>query len=253
MRSIRHSLSRTLVAALAFAGLAACSRTAAPPTSAELKRLAALDSARYVGKEQCLNQFRWPVTTTVQADGTPTWYVYHNELSALVAAGLAERSVRQERVTVDAGQTVTEPRLYFELTRKGAPLAQVHQDVDTDGERTTLLCFGKLAWDGNVKPESIRVEKDSVAGLIFHSSEYDEYPAYRVPDGDTIASRLSYTVQFSPSAYTEAHRAEWAAFVDNAYHIRKVYVDVVKVPAGAKSSNAGKGWVVAGSYPSKGE
>ena len=243
MKQKVRSLSHSMIAVLAIASLSACSRTAEPPSKEDLKRLAAEDSRQYVGKDQCISQLQWPVTTTVKADGTPTWYVYHDALNGLVAAGLAKRSVQHEKVEVAPGQVVEEPRLFFELTPKAAPLAQIENDVDTDGKPATVLCFGKLEWDGNVRPEPVSVEKDTLAGFIFHGSEYEEYPAYRQPDNDVIVSRFSYTLHFSPTAYAKAHEAELSGFID-AFRIRKVYVDVVNAPKSAKTWNAGKGWVI---------
>ncbi|MGF6440194.1 hypothetical protein [Paraburkholderia youngii] len=241
-----HSLSRTAIAALVLAGLAACSREGEPPSTDALKHLAAQDSTHYVGKDQCLTEFRWPVTTTVEADGSPTWYVNHDELDALVAAKLAARSIQHVKVDVGAGQSVNQPRLVYELTPKAAPLAQT---LDMGGHSITLLCFGKLAWDGNVRPEPVRVEKDSVAGFIFHSSEYDEYAAYRPRGTDVVVSRMSYTLQFAPSPFTKEHEGEWRGFIDHAFRVRKIDVDLSNTPAGAKSPDAGKGWVVDRSHP----
>lgn len=253
MRTKRHVFLWSAIAVLAIAGLTACSRVAEPPSKEDLNRLAAEDSTKYVGKDQCLSQFQWPVMTTVEADGTPTWYVFHDELNSLVAAGLVNRSVRQERVEVDNGQAVSQPRLLFELTPKATPLVQTHDDVDADGKKATLLCFGKLAWDGNASLEPVRVSKDSVEGFIFHSSEYDEYPAYREPENDEVVSRLSYTLHVSLSDYSKAHETELANFIDDAFRTRKVYVDVVKIPKGMTVPNAGKGWVVDQSTPGKGD
>lgn len=245
------SVSRSAIAVLALAGLAACSRTAEPPSKEDLKRLAAEDSRQYVGNDVCLYEFQWPVMTTIEADHTPTWYAYHDALNGLVAAGLAKRSIQHEKVEVAAGQTLVQPRLLYELTPKAAPLAQIKNDTNTNGKPATVLCFGKLEWDGNFSAEPVYVDKDSLAGLIFHSNEYDVYPAYREPDDDVVVSRLSYSLHFSPSAYAKTHEAELSTFIDNSFRIRKVYVDLENFPKSAKTWKAGKGWIIDQSNPGR--
>ena len=95
------------------------------------------------------------------------------------------------------------------------------------------------------------MSKDSVEGFIFHSSEYDEYPAYREPENDEVVSRFSYTLHVSLNDYSKAHETELANFIDDAFRTRKVYVDVIKIPKGMTAPNAGKGWVVDQSTPGK--
>ncbi|MBN3761244.1 hypothetical protein [Burkholderia sp. Ac-20365] len=170
-----------------------------PPTHADLVRLATADAKRYTQDEQCLSRFAWPVETTTERDGTPSWYYDHDLLEAITAVGLARRSVRDIKETVD-GAAVVHSHFVYALAERAAPLVRIKTQEHYDGtvSRDRVLCLGRLTYEGNVTPAMIYVQRDTLAGFIFHGSESEEHAAYRENDG-TAESRFEYSLAATPT------------------------------------------------------
>lgn len=254
----RPALPALLLAAALSVTLGACTNSEpAPPSTADLNRLAIEDAHKYSDAEQCLSDFQWPQSTTTEADGRPDWYYRHDLLESLSSIGFVKRTLQFDH-DAQGRPLADHPRYVYELTVRAAPLVRLRSEAqpDSPSPQRKVLCFGRLSYAGGVEPRMIVIPHDTFMGLLFHSSESDTYDAYRYEDG-TVRSRFAYSLQTVPSR--SDFPAEMAKLggkepadkeIKDAYDT--VYGDVFRVAAvDVLVSDHGRGWAIEESEPAR--
>ena len=178
--------------AVAISGCAREEDEPAPPTSAELSQLAAQDAKQYVGKQQCVKAFDWPVALPAKP-ATGEYWDPRGTLDALVTVGLVQRKLEYKKDTAD-GQNIVEATFVYSPSVKAAPYLREEKSgepVET-GKTRQSICLGKFVSFENVTQDGFFLQTGY--SFIFHEAEGTFVHAAR-DDKNVPVSRLNYDLK----------------------------------------------------------